>query len=49
MKFTQQEIEYLNGVINDHLINYDEEYEMELGYSLDFVKNLQDKLSEKLS
>ena len=49
MKFNQKEIQFLNGLINDYLINYDEEYEMELGYSLDFVKNLQDKLSEKFS
>tara|TARA_R100001443_G_scaffold10429_2_gene20115 strand:+ start:3479 stop:3628 length:150 start_codon:yes stop_codon:yes gene_type:complete len=47
MKFNQKEIQFLNGLINDYLINYDEEYEKELGYSLNFVKNLQHKFTEK--
>ena len=41
----QKEFEYLNGLITDHIeCNYEEDYEKEQGYTLDFIHNLQNKL-----
>ena len=46
MSLTQKQFEYLNELITDHIeCNYEEEYEKEKGYTLDFIKKLQNKLS----
>ena len=48
MQFNQLEKQYLNGLIRDHIeCNYDKEFEEELGFTLDFINQVQDKINSK--
>ena len=46
MEFNQLQKQYLNGLITDHIeCNYEKEYEEELGFTLDFINQLQNKIN----